>query len=131
MLGKDCHYPAVCHPSSWALPDHAFQFASQRPQCGYVPLDLLETTACKRGCLSARPLRMFRESQQVAETVTYQVESVPPQRLVRWVADDGEEAVLLGSTREAYWKLNGPGGESHLKALGLPVPAPTKRPPAR
>jgi hypothetical protein len=73
----------------------------------------------------------YTVAESGGRTVTYQVESAPPQRLVRWAADDGEEAVLLGSTREAYWKLNGPGGESHLKALGLPVPAPTKRPPAR
>ena len=35
----------------------------------------------------------------------------------------GEEGVLLGSSRLAYWKLNAPGGEKYLKELGLPVPA--------
>ena len=48
-------------------------------------------------------------------------ESKPPFRLVRWGSDDGEEGALLGSTRLAYWKLNAPGGESFLRALGLRV----------
>jgi hypothetical protein len=53
---------------------------------------------------------------------TYQIEAEPPYRVVRWAVDTGEEAVLLGSTRLAYWKLNTPGGESHLKELGLAPP---------
>ncbi len=32
--------------------------------------------------------------------------------------------MLLGSTRLAYWKLNGPGGEKYLKELGL-SPSPS------
>jgi len=55
-------------------------------------------------------------------TTTYAFEAAPPYRLVRRAKDDGEELVLLGSTRLAYWKLNAPGGERYLKALGLPVP---------
>jgi hypothetical protein len=51
--------------------------------------------------------------------LTLQFEAAAPYRLVRWASDAGEEAVLLGSTRLAYWKLNGPGGEAHLKELGL------------
>jgi len=57
-------------------------------------------------------------------TSTYQFESAPPYRLVRWAADTGEEGVLLKSTRLAYWKLNAPGGEKYLKDLGLPIPKP-------
>jgi len=57
-------------------------------------------------------------------TVVYSFESEPPYRLVRWASDTGEEAALLGSTRLAYWKLNGPGGEKYLKELGLKVPTP-------
>lgn len=51
--------------------------------------------------------------------LTYQIETASPHRLVRWSSDAGEEAELLGSERLAYWKLNGPGGEEHLKRLGL------------
>jgi hypothetical protein len=54
--------------------------------------------------------------------LTYLVEVDPPYRLVRWSSDDGEEATLLGSSRLAYWKLNGPGGESYLRRLGLRPP---------
>lgn len=52
-------------------------------------------------------------------TLTLQFEAQPPHKLVRWAADDGEEAVLLNSARLAYWELNGPGGERYLKQLGL------------
>lgn len=55
-------------------------------------------------------------------TIVYSFESKPPYRLVRWSADTGEEAELLASTRLAYWKLNGAGGEKYLKDLGLKVP---------
>jgi hypothetical protein len=53
---------------------------------------------------------------------TYLVEAAPPYRLLRWSSDAGEDAVLLGSSRQSYWKLNGPEGEKHLKDLGLKAP---------
>jgi hypothetical protein len=52
-------------------------------------------------------------------TLTFQFEAQPPHRLVRWSSDQGEEALLLKSTRLAYWQLNKPGGESYLRELGL------------
>jgi hypothetical protein len=55
-------------------------------------------------------------------TTTFAFEARPPYRLVKRAKDDGEELLLLRSTRLAYWKLNGPGGEKHLKELGLPIP---------
>jgi hypothetical protein len=55
-------------------------------------------------------------------TLTFAVEAKPPFRLVRQTGPDREELVLEGSTRLAYWKLNGPGGEKYLKQLGLSVP---------
>jgi len=55
---------------------------------------------------------------------TYQLESAAPFRVVRWAADDGEEAVLTGCARKRYWEMNGPGGEAHLKDLGLAPPRP-------
>ena len=83
-----------------------------------------------RGAASA-PLRvpdgrftvdMWQVAQDGGPTVTYEIESAPPFRLVRWSANTGEEGVLLGSTRLAYWKLNGPGGEEHLRGMGLSLP---------
>jgi hypothetical protein len=55
--------------------------------------------------------------------LTYDVEAAPPYRLLRWSSDAGEEAVLLGSSRLSYWKLNAPGGEAYLKELGLKPPS--------
>jgi len=53
---------------------------------------------------------------------SYSFEAAPPYRLLRWSSDAGEDAVLLGSSRQPYWKLNGPEGEKHLKELGLKPP---------
>lgn len=50
---------------------------------------------------------------------TFHVEAEPPHRIVAWETSAGERAELRGSDRLAYWKLNGPGGEEHLEALGL------------
>jgi hypothetical protein len=52
------------------------------------------------------------------------VEEAWPHRLLKWSADSGEEAVLLGSSRQPYWRQNGAGGEKFLAELGL-------RPPTR
>ncbi len=52
-------------------------------------------------------------------TLGFEVESASPHRLVRQTGPDGEELTLRGSTRLPYWQLNAPGGEQHLKALGL------------
>ena len=49
----------------------------------------------------------------------FEFEAAPPYRLVRQTGPDGEELVLRGSTRLPYWQLNAPGGEKHLKELGL------------
>ena len=68
----------------------------------------------------------WRVAQEGGPTLTYQIEQAPPFRIVRWSVDTGEEGVLLGSTRLAYWKLNAPGGERYLKEMGLPVPAMLK-----
>ena len=62
---------------------------------------------------------MWRVAQNGGPTFTYEIESAPPFRLVRWSANTGEEGVLLGSKRLAYWKLNGPGGEERLRDMGL------------
>jgi len=51
--------------------------------------------------------------------LSFAVEVKPPYRLVRQTGPDGEELALKGSTRLAYWKLNGLGGETYLRELGL------------
>ncbi len=63
----------------------------------------------------------------------FHVERAHPRRIVRWswapaatgaARDAAETAELTGSTRLAYWRLNGPDGERHLRQLGL---APRRR----
>ena len=54
----------------------------------------------------------------------FSVEEAWPHRLLQWSSDSGEEATLLGSSRQPYWKQNGAGGEKFLAELGL-------RPPTR
>lgn len=54
--------------------------------------------------------------------MTFEIEATPPYRLVRRAGPGNERWDLLGSTRLAYWKLNGPGGERYLKEMGLKVP---------
>ena len=49
----------------------------------------------------------------------FDIEAAAPYRLVRQTGPDGEELALRGSTRLPYWQLNAPGGERHLKDLGL------------
>ena len=61
-------------------------------------------------------------AQEGGPTFTYEIEAAVPFRVVRWSADTGEEGVLTGSSRMAYWKLNQPGGEKRLPELGLPLP---------
>jgi hypothetical protein len=62
-------------------------------------------------------------AQEGGARVTYAFEAAPPHRLIRWSSDAGEDAVLLGSSRLSYWKLNGPEGEKYLKEIGLKVPS--------
>ncbi len=64
-------------------------------------------------------------SEEAGARLTYAIEAAPPYRVVKWSSDAGEEAVLLGSSRQAYWKLNAPGGERYLRELGLKPPSRT------
>ncbi len=65
----------------------------------------------------------FTVAEEGGAKSTYAFEFVPPFRLLRWSSDAGDDAVLLGSSRQSYWKLNGPGGERYLKELGLKPPS--------
>jgi hypothetical protein len=51
--------------------------------------------------------------------LVFEIETASPHRLIRQTGPDGEELTLKGSTRLPYWQLNAPGGELHLKDLGL------------
>jgi hypothetical protein len=62
-------------------------------------------------------------AQDGGPVFTYLVEAAPPYRLLRRSSDAGDDMVLLGSSRQSYWKLNGPGGERYLKELGLQSPS--------
>jgi hypothetical protein len=62
---------------------------------------------------------VYEVSVADGRTLTFSVEAKPPYRLVRQTGPEGEELALKGSTRLAYWKLNGPGGERHLREMGL------------
>ena len=70
------------------------------------------------------PAGRFEANSYTVETedgrvLGFEIEAAPPYRLVRQTGPDGEELALRGSTRLAYWKLNGPGGEKYLEQLGL------------
>ena len=54
---------------------------------------------------------------------TWTFEAAWPHRLLQRSSDDGEEATLLGSSRQPYWRQNGPGGEKFLKELGFKPPS--------
>jgi hypothetical protein len=61
----------------------------------------------------------YRVATGDGRTLGFDIEAAAPYRLVRQTGPDGEELALRGSTRLPYWQLNGPGGETHLEALGL------------
>jgi hypothetical protein len=72
----------------------------------------------------AVPAGRFEVTAYTVETADgrklgFDIESASPHRLIRQSGPDGEELTLKGSTRLPYWQLNAPGGEQHLKALGL------------
>jgi hypothetical protein len=60
-------------------------------------------------------------------TWTFDVETDPPHRLVRWGASDGLEARLVAAARLEYWAMNGPGFEEALGHIGL-APRPVRTP---
>jgi hypothetical protein len=72
--------------------------------------------------------RFVLEAEAGAYRRTYDVERAFPRRVVGWETSTGERAELLESERLAYWRLNRPGDEAHLEALGLDPGFP--QPPA-
>lgn len=70
-------------------------------------------------------MTVWTVNEEGGPMTTFLFEAKPPYRLVRRSTDQGEDLVLLGSTRLPYWQLNGRGQEKHLKEIGLPVPVRT------
>lgn len=52
-------------------------------------------------------------------TWTYDVEARWPHRIIRWSSDQGESAVLRGTTRLPYWQLHDNGDDKYLEKLGF------------
>jgi hypothetical protein len=70
-----------------------------------VPAGTFET----RSCTAALPGR----------TWTFEIETAPPHRIVRWESSAGEKAELLGSDRLKYWEMNGEEYAKAVEKLGL------------
>ena len=62
---------------------------------------------------------LYTVAEEGGPKAVYAFEAAPPFRLLRRSSDAGDDAVLLGSSRQAYWRENGPEGEKYLKELGL------------
>jgi hypothetical protein len=86
---------------------------------GQATISLAAATSTVKVPAGTFDVAVWTVAEVGARTATYQIEAAAPYRLVRWSTDAGEEGSLLGSTRLAYWKLNGPGGEKHLAEMGL------------
>ena len=66
---------------------------------------------------------VYTVAEEGGARTTWTFEAALPHRLLRRSSDAGEEAVLLGSTRQPYWRQNGIGNEKLLRELGLRVPS--------
>lgn len=95
----------------------------------HAPLDPVEATLSRDAAPHAItvPAGTFSVTSTASAVTggvvtTWDVEDAPPHRIIAWRRSTGESAELTGSTRRAYWKDHGPGGEADLAELGLPVP---------
>jgi hypothetical protein len=66
---------------------------------------------------------VYTVAQANGPTTTWAIEAAWPHRLLKRTGEGGEEAVLLRTTRQPYWRLNRPGEERLLAELGLRVPS--------
>jgi hypothetical protein len=66
---------------------------------------------------------LYTVAEESGARTAWSIEEAPPHRLLRRSSDNGEEAALLGSTRQAYWRQNGLDGEKFLRELGLKAPS--------
>lgn len=86
---------------------------------GRATLSRAATARARRVPAGSFQVEIYTLAVDGGATWSYEIESAWPHRLVRWSNDIGERGELLKSTRLPYWKLNAPGGERHLKELGL------------
>ena len=63
----------------------------------------------------------WRLSLGVTEWMEWDVEVGGASRLLAWRGEDGEEGMLIASSRQEYWKLNHEGDERVRAELGLPI----------
>jgi hypothetical protein len=94
-------------PSLWAKRK---EHAPLRP----VPATVRRTAAARDGVAVNRFVLAYPGT-----TRTFDVEQAAPHRILGWSGADGETATLRKTARLAYWKLNAPGGEEHLRDIGL------------
>jgi len=66
---------------------------------------------------------VYSVAQDGGPASTWAIESAWPHRLLKRTGGHGEEAVLLRSTRQPYWKQNQAGEEKLLAELGLRAPS--------
>jgi hypothetical protein len=64
-------------------------------------------------------VRQAEVKVNAGETITFYVETAPPQRIVKWESSAGESATLIASERLPYWALKGEKGKEALKKLGI------------
>ncbi len=58
---------------------------------------------------------------EAGRTWTFEVETAPPHRIIRWSTSDGQVAEMTGSERLKYWQMNGNADDKAVEQLGLPV----------
>ena len=79
-----------------------------------VPATITRTEAERDGA----PVTRFVLAYEGA-TRTFDVERAVPRRVLAWTSADGEQAVLIDTTRLPYWQLNAEGDERYLEQMGL------------
>ncbi len=98
----------------------------ERARLDHRPLEwtratLSRSAETKKVKVPAGTFEVITASAELVDGLRYdfEVEVAAPHRIIRWSTNRGDQAVLRGSERLAYWQLNGPGGERSLRKLGL------------
>lgn len=85
-----------------------------------------EPAAVQVPAASVRNATLYVVQVSGGRTGRFWVEPLGRKRIVKWTwtgpgqdAEASETGELVGTLREAYWKLNGPGNEKYLRRLGI------------